>query len=103
MFAVPRVASPRRGEDSVFTLPILIFDVKKKMSSSLLTASIIICYKAIMNVKKLRLALGLTQAEMAHRLGVSPVTVNRWERGKVKKPSPLAERRLQSLTARAAT
>ena len=53
-----------------------------------------------MDVKKIRDALGITQAELAHRLGVSHVTVNRWERGKIKKPSPLARRRLEALAAR---
>lgn len=32
-------------------------------------------------IKKLRTALGLTQEQFAHRLGVTVVTVNRWERG----------------------
>lgn len=40
-------------------------------------------------VKTLRRALGLTQAELAERLGVSHITVNRWENGQVV-PSGLA-------------
>jgi putative transcriptional regulator len=32
-------------------------------------------------VKRLRATLGLTQEQFAHRLGVTFVTVNRWERG----------------------
>lgn len=42
-----------------------------------------------MNLIALRKKLGLTQAEMARRLGVSFVTVNRWENGH-HAPSPLA-------------
>tara|TARA_Y100000310_G_C20543096_1_gene744276 strand:+ start:248 stop:418 length:171 start_codon:yes stop_codon:yes gene_type:complete len=41
------------------------------------------------DVKKLRLNLGLTQKELAEGLGVSRVSVNNWEGGKVK-PSRLA-------------
>jgi DNA-binding transcriptional regulator YiaG len=33
------------------------------------------------DIKVLRIKLGLTQALMAKRLGVSPVTVSRWEIG----------------------
>ena len=40
-------------------------------------------------IKQLRGRLGLTQVELAARLGVSFVTVNRWENGQTK-PSPLA-------------
>lgn len=40
-------------------------------------------------LKRLRSALGLTQSELADRLGVSNVTVNRWENGQVA-PSGLA-------------
>ena len=40
-------------------------------------------------IKQMRGRLGLTQAELAARLGVSFVTVNRWENGQTK-PSPLA-------------
>ena len=52
-----------------------------------------------MDVKRIREVLKLTQAELAYKLGVSHVTVNRWERGKVK-PSPLALLRLRSLERR---
>lgn len=41
------------------------------------------------DIKLLREKLGLTQEQMAHRVGVSFKTVNQWERGK-SKPSPLA-------------
>lgn len=34
------------------------------------------------NLKKARLILGLTQAEVAEALGVSVVSVNRWETGR---------------------
>jgi DNA-binding transcriptional regulator YiaG len=40
--------------------------------------------------------LSLTQEQLAHRLGVSFVTVNEWENGK-RKPSPLARRQIEPL------
>jgi superfamily II DNA or RNA helicase/DNA-binding XRE family transcriptional regulator len=40
-------------------------------------------------IRRLRRALGMTQSELAERLGVSHVTVNRWENGQVA-PSALA-------------
>ncbi len=40
-------------------------------------------------IRQLRGRIGLTQVELAARLGVSFATVNRWERGQTK-PSPLA-------------
>lgn len=49
-----------------------------------------------MNLIALRKKLGLTQAEMARRLGVSFVTVNRWENGHCR-PSPLAKRYIDEL------
>lgn len=47
-------------------------------------------------VKKLREAAGLTQAEFAHRLGVSVITVSRWEREKAY-PLPVFEKELAKL------
>lgn len=47
-------------------------------------------------IRKLRLEMGLTQAQFAIRLGVSFPTVNRWENQKAK-PSPLAFQKLQKL------
>ena len=41
------------------------------------------------HIRRFRGRLGLTQVELAARLGVSFVTVNRWENGQTK-PSPLA-------------
>lgn len=41
-------------------------------------------------VKEVRRQLGLSQEEMAHALGVSFATVNRWENGKTV-PSKLAQ------------
>lgn len=35
-----------------------------------------------MDIKTLRLKVGLTQEQLAHKLGVSVVTVNRWEKGR---------------------
>ena len=40
-------------------------------------------------LREFRRRLGLTQAALAARLGVSFVTINRWERGKSKPPSQL--------------
>ena len=48
-------------------------------------------------VKQYRARLGLTQAELAARLGVSFSTVNRWENGQTK-PSSLAWQQLVRLT-----
>lgn len=45
---------------------------------------------------QLRLRLGLTQEQFAHKLGVTHVTVNRWENGKAK-PSNLAKQALLNL------
>ena len=42
-------------------------------------------------VKEVRRQLGLSQEELAHELGVSFATVNRWENGKTT-PSKLAQR-----------
>ena len=41
-------------------------------------------------VKEVRRQLGLSQEELAHELGVSFATVNRWENGKTK-PSKMAK------------
>jgi len=46
------------------------------------------------NVKEMRLSLGLTQEEFAHRLGVTLCTVNRWENNKTT-PSRLALRQIE--------
>jgi DNA-binding NarL/FixJ family response regulator/DNA-binding XRE family transcriptional regulator len=48
-------------------------------------------------VRALRLRLALTQEELGRRLGVSFVTVNRWESGR-SRPSAAAERRLAWLS-----
>lgn len=53
-----------------------------------------------LRVLNLRKKLGLTQQELAERLGVTQATVNRWEREK-KHPSPLAEHLLAELEAAA--
>jgi DNA-binding transcriptional regulator YiaG len=47
-------------------------------------------------IKALRLKLGLTQEEFAHRLGVTLCTVNRWE-NKKSIPSRLAVRQLEMI------
>ena len=45
-------------------------------------------------VKAVRLRLKLSQEELAHALGVSFATVNRWENGKTN-PSKLAQRQFE--------
>jgi putative transcriptional regulator len=45
-------------------------------------------------VKEVRRQLGLSQEELAHALGVSFATVNRWENGKTD-PSKLAQRQFE--------
>lgn len=45
-------------------------------------------------VKAVRLRLKLSQEELAHALGVSFATVNRWENGK-NSPSKLAQRQFE--------
>lgn len=47
-------------------------------------------------IREIREEFGLTQAELARRLNVSLVTVNRWERGHAR-PSGLAARRIEEL------
>ncbi|MFZ3046026.1 MAG: helix-turn-helix domain-containing protein [Desulfatirhabdiaceae bacterium] len=47
-------------------------------------------------VKDVRRQLGLSQEELAHELGVSFATVNRWENGKTI-PSKLARRQIEHL------
>lgn len=47
-------------------------------------------------VRDLRLLCGLTQEQFAARLGVTLVTVNRWENYRAK-PMPLALRQLRTL------
>jgi len=50
--------------------------------------------REILDIKKQRDKLGLTQVEFAARLGVDPITISRWERG-LSKPSKLALRQLE--------
>lgn len=45
-------------------------------------------------VKEVRRQLGLSQEDLAHALGVSFATVNRWENGKTE-PSKLAQRQFE--------
>jgi putative transcriptional regulator len=52
--------------------------------------------KIPMRIKLMRKDLGLTQKELAHRLGVSFTSVNRWENGQTK-PSKLAQRQIDLL------
>jgi DNA-binding transcriptional regulator YiaG len=54
----------------------------------------------IIDLKRLRTQLGFTQEEVARTLGVSWITVSRWERG-VSRPSPLGLQQLQRLANKA--
>lgn len=47
-------------------------------------------------IKSTRQQLGLSQEELAHRLGVSFTSVNRWENGQTK-PSKLAKKQIDLL------
>ena len=47
-------------------------------------------------VRRIRLRLGLTQSQFAERLGVTPITVHRWESGQ-SRPQRLATDRLREL------
>ena len=49
-------------------------------------------------VKKVRQKLALSQEELAHALGVSFATINRWENGKTS-PSKLALRQFEQFFA----
>jgi putative transcriptional regulator len=49
------------------------------------------------SIRELRRELGLSQEGLARKLGVSVITVRRWEKGSFK-PSPLALLRIDELT-----
>ena len=46
-------------------------------------------------IKEVRKQLGLSQEDLAHKLGVSFATINRWENGKTS-PSKLAKAQFDS-------
>lgn len=48
-------------------------------------------------IKSIRQQLGLSQEELAHKLGVSFTSVNRWENGQTK-PSKLARKQIDLLS-----
>jgi putative transcriptional regulator len=50
-------------------------------------------------IKEIRKQLELSQEDLAHALGVSFATVNRWENGKTA-PSRLAQRQFERFCAR---
>ena len=50
------------------------------------------------DIKRLRLAKGWTQEELAHRMGVTFSTINRWESGKHKPYKLLEEKLVRLLT-----
>jgi len=47
-------------------------------------------------IRELRSKLGLSQERLARKLGVSVLTVRRWEKGR-SRPSPLAMERIQEV------
>lgn len=47
-------------------------------------------------IRDMRLRLGLTQQQLAERVGTVVATIHRWETGKAN-PSPLAQRALRDL------
>jgi len=49
------------------------------------------------SIRELRRKLGLSQEGLARKLGVSVITVRRWEKG-TSKPSPLALLRIEAIT-----
>lgn len=49
-----------------------------------------------MLIRELRNSLGLTQEKFAAKLGVTLLTINRWENGR-SKPSPLAMEKVEKL------
>ncbi|MEO0686780.1 MAG: helix-turn-helix transcriptional regulator [Cyanobacteria bacterium J06649_11] len=49
-----------------------------------------------MLIRELRNSLGLTQDKFAAKLGVTLLTINRWENGR-SKPSPLAMEKVEKL------
>ena len=49
-----------------------------------------------MDVKELRTRLGLTQLQLAVKIGVAIATVSRWENGS-RQPSPMAMAKLRRL------
>jgi putative transcriptional regulator len=48
-----------------------------------------------MDIKTIRLENGLTQEKLAHLLGVTVATINRWEMGR-HEPSPMAKKIIES-------
>jgi transcriptional regulator with XRE-family HTH domain len=50
-------------------------------------------------IRMLRERQGLSQEALAAKLGLSPLTVNRWERGRVRKPVPEVRRRFEEFLA----
>jgi len=60
-----------------------------------------VAFESSQRVKELRHQLGWTQATLARALGLSPLTIERWEQGRAR-PSPAAQRLLAHLAATAA-
>ncbi|MFC1866166.1 helix-turn-helix transcriptional regulator [Chloroflexota bacterium] len=53
------------------------------------------------NIKTLRAKMGWTQEDLARNIDVSLTTVQRWESGKVRRPSRLAQKELSRLLKKA--
>jgi type I restriction enzyme M protein len=51
-------------------------------------------------LKEIRRRLGLTQEQLAHRIGVSFTSVNHWERGR-RRPIPIALDKIKTLAQQA--
>jgi len=51
-------------------------------------------------LKEIRRELGLTQEQLAHRIGVSFTSVNHWERGR-RRPIPIALDKIKTLAQEA--
>ena len=65
--------------------------------TTLKTTDIAFMMEIRIRIKTFRLKLGLTQEELAQKLGVSWVTVARWEKKKGNSPSRLALAKLAEL------
>ena len=61
-----------------------------------MTNGTFVLYNYSMDIKELRRQLKLTQEKLAQELGVSVMTIRRWESGK-HKPSSLALRQIELL------
>lgn len=73
-----------------------MWEVAKKMLPQMLDRGTFVCYTCNMDIKILREQLNWTQEKLAQELGVSVMTIRRWESGK-HEPSRLALREVERL------